>query len=277
MDSLDGKVAVVTGGASGIGAGIGRALARAGAHVVVADLDRAAAEVTAAELGALGVRAPAVGCDVRERASVEALAEHAWGAFGRVDVVVNNAGVLPPVGRLVDLAEHEVRRVLDVNVVGVWQGCSVFGRRLIEQGTPAHILNTGSENSLGIPHTGAAAYTASKHAVLGLSDVLRRELPDFIGVSVLCPGMVATRLGSTDTNPALAAGMDADEVGRRSVEGILRGDFYILTHPPVVELARERWEELSAAFSSQAPRFPGDEELDTREILQRVRRRRRER
>ncbi|ROO87949.1 NADP-dependent 3-hydroxy acid dehydrogenase YdfG [Actinocorallia herbida] len=277
MERLDDKVAVVTGGANGIGAGIGRALAQAGAHVVVADVDRSAAEITAGELGRIGVRTLAVECDVRERAAVEALAEHSWQAFGRVDVMVNNAGVLPPVGRLVDLAEQEVRRVLDVNVVGVWQGCSVFGRRFIEQGTPAHILNTGSENSLGIPHTGAAAYTASKHAVLGLSDVLRRELPEFIGVSVLCPGMVATRLGSAEPNPVLAAGMDADAVGRRAVEGILRGDFYILTHPPVVELARERWEELSTAFGVQAPRFPGDEELDTREILRRNRQARRNR
>jgi NAD(P)-dependent dehydrogenase (short-subunit alcohol dehydrogenase family) len=190
----------------------------------------------------------------------------------------------PPTKPAVDIEERDARWVLEINVLGVWHGCSVFGRRLIEQGTPAHIVNTGSENSLGVPHTGAALYTASKHAILGLSDVLRRELPDFIGVSVLCPGMVATELSKSGlkrpdrfggpfergARTGVQPGLDPDEVGRRTVEGIKRGDFYIVTHPPVVELAEERWKEISAAFAEQAPRFDGDEVLDTRVFLRRL-------
>jgi NAD(P)-dependent dehydrogenase (short-subunit alcohol dehydrogenase family) len=228
------------------------------------------------------VRAVAVGCDVTERSSVEALADRAWTEFGHVDVLVNNAGVLPPRALLIDIDERDARWVLDVNVVGVVLGCAVFGRRFVDQATPAHIVNTGSENSLGVPHTNAAVYTASKHAVLGLSDVLRRELPDFVGVSILCPGIVASEIASASRNrheryggplhvtprtPAPGVGLRPDEVGARVVEAVERGDFYIVTHPPVVELAEERWQEISRAFASQAPRFDGDERLDTRAVV----------
>ena len=139
-----------------------------------------------------------------------------------------------------------------------------FGRRFVEQGTPAYILNTGSENSVGVPHTHAAFYTASKHAVLGFSDVLRRELPDFVGVSVLCPGMVETDLatagrhrperfgGPTSTNPwlSLEGGMDPEAVGELAVDGMRRGDFMIMTHPPVRDIADQR------ATTSSPPSTP---------------------
>ena len=208
----------------------------------------------------------------------------AWAAFGRIDILVNNAGVFPPLSPLVDAREEDVRWVFDVNVMGVWNGCSVFGRRFVDQGSPAHIVNTGSENSLGMAHTGAAAYTASKHAVLGLSDVLRHELPDHVGVSIVCPGMVATRLGSATRNrparyggppaeaavPASGFGMDPDEVGRLTVEGVRRGDFYIVTHPPVRDIVSERCEEVLGAFDTYAPRFDGDHRLDTRAVMRRM-------
>ena len=141
--------------------------------------------------------------------------------------------------------------MLEVNLMGVWYGCAVFGKRFVEQGTPAHILNTGSENSVGIPHTHAGFYTASKHGVLALSDVLRRELPDFVGVSVLCPGMVETGLATapatgrtasavrSSDNPwlDLEGGMDPEAVGELAVAGVRRGDFVIMTHPSVRGIA----------------------------------------
>jgi short-subunit dehydrogenase len=130
-------------------------------------------------------------------------------------------------------------------------------------------------------HTGGAFYLASKHAVLGLSDVLRYELPDFIGVSILCPGMVRTdlarslrhrpdRFGGPIDMPPLAPsdiGLDPDDIGRRAVEGIKRGDFYIVTHPPVREIVEERYSELLAAFDAQAPRYDGDEVISTRKMM----------
>jgi len=281
QDLLD-KVAVVTGGASGIGLGITRALAARGVHVVVADIEEDAAARAADELSRQGVRTQAARCDVSDRRSGEALADRAWREFGHVDIAVNNAGVFPPPGPLVDCREQDARWVLEVNVLGVLHGCAVFGRRFMDQGTPAHIVNTGSENSLGVPHTNAAVYTASKHAVLGLSDVLRRELPDFIRVSILCPGIVTTQLQSALRNrperyggptpqprrgPRPGIGLMPDEVGIRVVQGIERDDFYIVTHPPVRELVEERAAEILAAFDAQAPRFEGDERLDTRAVL----------
>jgi NAD(P)-dependent dehydrogenase (short-subunit alcohol dehydrogenase family) len=284
MDDLQNRVAVITGAARGIGAAIGRALSSEGVHVVIADIDQEAAASTAASIAQTGVRAIGLNCDVSDVESVRAVADASWDEFGHVDIVVNNAGVFPPTMPAVDIEERNARWVLETNVLGVWHGCSVFGKRLIEQGSPAHIVNTGSENSVGVPHVGNALYTASKHAVLGFSDVLRRELPDFIGVSVLCPGMVATELSQSGFRrpprfggpfePArggLQPGLDADEIGRRTVAGIKSGDFYIVTHPPVVELARERWEEIASAFAHQAPRFEGDEALDTREFIRRYR------
>jgi NAD(P)-dependent dehydrogenase (short-subunit alcohol dehydrogenase family) len=283
MEQLAGQVAVVTGGGSGIGRGIAVALAAAGSHVMVADIDAAAARETAAQLAGTGVEAVAAECDVTDRQAVEALASKAWEHFGHVDIAVNNAGVFPPVRRAISIDERDARWVLEVNLMGAWYGCSAFGRRFTEQGTPAHILNTGSENSLGVAHAGAAFYTASKHALLGLSDVLRHELPDFIGVSILCPGMVATNLASSarhrperfggpgpEAHPA-NMGQDPADIGRAAVEGIRRGDFYIVTHPPVREIVAERSAEILAAFDAQAPRYPGDEAIDTRAIMARSR------
>lgn len=269
MEQLEDKVAVVTGGASGIGRGIARALAREGAHVVIADVEEGPAETVAAALAGKGVRSVAIACDVSDRASVEAVADRAWKEFGRVDVLCNNAGV-GAAGPVADSSPQDREWVLSVNVTGVWNGCSVFVPRFRESRRPAHILNTGSEHSLGIPFAGMGIYTASKHAVLALSDVLRRELePDGIGVSILCPAVVRTeiwnagrnrprRFGGPQQSPEefrnfMASGMDPDEVGRLAVAGIRRGDFYILSHSQVREIVEARYRELLAAFDAQTP------------------------
>ena len=261
---IAGKVAVVTGGASGIGRGIGRALAARGVDVVVADVDAQRAAEVAAELARAGVRTLGVACDVTERAAVEALAERAWSAFGRVDVLCNNAGV----GTLAAITETPLRDaewLFAVNVWGVIHGCQVFVPRFVAAGRPAHVLNTGSEHSVGIPFPGMGIYTATKHAVLALSDVLRRELePQGIGVSILCPGVVRTqiwnagrsrpdRFGGRQESPAefasfLESGMDPDEVGRIAVDGIAAGDFFIMSHPEVRAVAEARCQDVIASF-----------------------------
>jgi NAD(P)-dependent dehydrogenase (short-subunit alcohol dehydrogenase family) len=260
------KVAVVTGGASGIGRGIARALAADGAHVVVADVEAARAESVAEELRGRGARALGVACDVTLRASVEALAERAWREFGRVDLLVNNAGV-GAAAPLVETPIADAEWIFAVNVFGVLHGCQVFVPRMRAQGGPAHILNTGSEHSLGLPFSGLGIYTASKHAVLALSDVLRHELAaDGIGVSILCPAKVKTEVwnagrnrperfgGKLEAPPFLADlfadGLDADYVGRLAVDGVKRGDFFVLTHPEVRAIADARAREVSAAFDA---------------------------
>lgn len=265
MSDLKGRVAVVTGAASGIGRGLARALVAEGANVVVADLDGAGAESVAVELRNRGGAVLAAACDVTDRAQIEALADAAWSEFGRVDIVANNAGIPAPRTRCIEIDEIDARRVMDVNFFGVWHGCAVFGQRFVEQGTPAWILNTASENSLAAPVLGMAMYTASKHAVLGLSDVLRQELPDHIGVSVLCPGIVATGMARMPRDgDAPEFGLDADPVARHAIDAMKSGAFYIVTHPPVREFFDERVEEIHGAFEAQAPRFSGDAYLDTR-------------
>jgi NAD(P)-dependent dehydrogenase (short-subunit alcohol dehydrogenase family) len=269
---IAGKVAVVTGGASGIGRGIGRALAARGADVVVADVDAARAAEVAAELARAGVRSIGAACDVTERASVEALADSAWTAFGRVDVLCNNAGVgtLAPV---TDTPLRDAEWLFAVNVWGVIHGCQVFVPRFLAAGRPAHVLNTGSEHSVGIPFPGMGIYTATKHAVLALSDVLRRELESQgVGVSILCPGVVRTeiwnagrsrpeRFGGRQESPPefatfLDSGMDPDEVGRIAVAGIEAGDFFIMSHPEVRAVAEARCRDVLAAFDLADRRIP---------------------
>lgn len=277
------KVAVVTGGASGIGFGIAKHLATAGAHVVIADIEGDKAVAAGKELAATGVRAFGCACDVTNRASVEAVAERAWQEFGHVDIVVNNAGVIGPIGLAIDAREEDVRWVFEVNYLGVWHGASVFARRFIQQGTPARLVITGSENSLGFVHPMAAAYTASKHALLGLAEVLRAELPEFIRVQILCPGVTQSNLAgaarnrpdrfggplTSDSPSAMSVGMSPDEIGERTVREIERGGFYIVTHAHDIEVVEQRCQEQRAAFEQQAPRYPGDDRYDVGKMMAR--------
>jgi NAD(P)-dependent dehydrogenase (short-subunit alcohol dehydrogenase family) len=270
MHDLKDRVAVVTGAASGIGRGIARAFAAKGCHVVVADVDGAGAEQVASELATRGIRSLAAQCDVTDPAALEGLADRAWTTFGRVDVLCNNAGV-GSTSLVAETSSNDVQWIFAVNVFGVLNGCAAFVPRFRAAGGPAHILNTGSEHSLGVPFPGMGIYTASKHAVLGLSDVLRRELAGFdIGVSVLCPAVVRTeiwdagrtrgeRFGGPVRSPEvfrqfMESGMDPDEVGRIAVAGVERNDFLILTHPEVRAVAEERSRTVLEAFDQYFPR-----------------------
>lgn len=282
---LTDKRAVVTGGGSGIGRALCLALAEAGMDVVAADLDLAGAEETAALVAERGRRGLALECDVTEEASVAALADASWDALGSVDLIWNNAGVVTT-RPFLETTLDDLRWVLDVNTVGVFLGMREFGRRFVEQGTPCRVVVTGSEHSLGVANLLSAPYTASKHAVLALADVLRRETPDFLGVSVLCPGLVTTRLWDAERNRAdghagegmmdsdlgsqlFAAGMPADELAGRAVAGIQRGDFVIVTHAHSRRFAAERCEEVLDAFDAEE--LPGaDDRWDIEAIAQRL-------
>ncbi len=278
-----GKTAVVTGGGSGIGRAIARALAAGGCNVGVADVEREAAERAAAEIEIEGVVARAYGVDVTSDAGVEALAERSFQDFGSVEILVNNAGVSSKPGPLLESAASDFDWVFGVNVRGMLSGIRAFGGRFARSGNASWIVNTGSEHCLGVPHLHSGLYTASKHAVLGLSAVLRGELPDHVGVSVLCPGLVDTGIwrsserrperfgGAAEANPAAAAvmklGMPPAEVATRVVDAIRDEAFYIVSHSHVVEIARRRWEEVAAAFEAQAPRRDGDEQYSMERIM----------
>jgi NAD(P)-dependent dehydrogenase (short-subunit alcohol dehydrogenase family) len=283
---LTGKAGVVTGGGSGIGRALCLALADAGMDVVAADIDVDAAEETARAVTARGVRGVAVPCDVTDPDDIRALADQAWAALDHIDLVWNNAGVVTSRAFL-DTPLEDLRWVFEVNAFGPFLGMVEFGRRFVEQGTPCRVVTTGSEHSLGVANLFSAPYTASKHAVLAFSDVLRRETPDFFGVSVLCPGLVGTRLWEADRNRPVEFGggedvvghdmgrrlfdhgMPPDELAARAVAGVQRGDFLIVTHAHSRKFAAERCEEVLAAFDREE--LPGaDDRYDIELIVQRM-------
>ncbi len=285
---VNGCSAVVTGGGNGIGRAIALALAREGANVAIADLEEEAASRVAREAESFGVRALAAQVDVAREEDIERLADEAWGAFGTVELLFNNAGVGAGRAPAFGFTADDVRWVLGVNVEGVLNGIRVFAPRFIEGERESRIINTGSEHSLGTPFAGSAVYTASKHAVLAISDVLRAELPDHVGVSVFCPGWVATSIwrsserrpdhlgGPRDANPAGGKlseehAMAADEAAAIVLQQIREDRFYLLTHPHVIDFARTRWEDVEAAFAEQAPRYEGDDRYDVAKVIARLR------
>lgn len=281
---INNKTAVVTGGGNGIGKALCMALAEAGANVVIADIELDAAQAVEAEINATGAGCLAIAVDVTDEASVIRMRDTACDVFGSVDILVNNAGVMHPTKPLFETTSADLDWVMSVNVGGVMNGVRSFVPLFVEQGTPAWILNTASEHSLGVPHLGGGLYTASKHAVLGLSDVHRRELPDHIGISVLCPGIVGTtlwkaserrqdRYGGAEAGSAQAGaamqhiGMPAEDVAQATIRGLGEETFFIVTHPHAVEFGQARWGEIESAFAAQAPRFEGDEKYDLNKLL----------
>jgi NAD(P)-dependent dehydrogenase (short-subunit alcohol dehydrogenase family) len=272
MDDFEGKVAVVTGAASGIGQALADRFAREGMRVVLADvepepLDRAAAAL-ADEFGADAVLA--VLTDVRDELAVDALAAATFERFGTAHVVCNNAGV--GVGGLAwTVPADRWRWIVDVNLLSVAHGIRAFVPRMIEQGE-GHVLNTASSAGI-LTGPGMSPYFATKHAVVALSESLYFDLQltgASVGVSVLCPEFVRTRIAESERNrpadvaempgpagddgPGLSdllkslidAGLDPADVAGMVVDGIRADRFWILTHPTTVPAARRRWDAIAA-------------------------------
>ena len=217
MEQLDGKVAVVTGAASGIGFALTQAFLDAGCRVVLADVETEALDRAANDLaGAAGDRVQAVVTDVSDLASVEKLAAASVEHFGSVDVLCNNAGV-----STFNSLEHQTmsdwRWVLDVNLWGVVHGVHTFLPLMVQQGTPAHIVNTASIAGLLSGVASLGPYAVSKAGVVSLSETLRKELAESgapIGVSVLCPALTETNVMEAERNrPA------HHDVERRTADG----------------------------------------------------------
>jgi NAD(P)-dependent dehydrogenase (short-subunit alcohol dehydrogenase family) len=262
MKDFKDKVAVVTGGASGIGLGIARALASEGAHVVLADIDEDAARKGAEELRNRGVRSLDVRTDVRDNASVDALAAAVQSEFGGLDLLFNNAGVYLG-GEMRDVTEDDWRFVLDVNLDGAFRVGQKFARILLDQRRGGHIVHTASVGGF-LSHGGGLAYAVSKYGVVAYSEAMRVDLePEGIGVSTLCPGPIETNLPASDRlrakseraggvsealNPFIRGGMKPDEVGPIVLSGIRRNLPYIFTHDDMRELFAQRFETILAGF-----------------------------
>ncbi len=272
MEHLEGKVAVITGGGSGIGRGIASACADAGMRIVIADIEATAGERVANELRERGAEAIAVRTDVTDRAALDELADAAWGAFGEVHLLCNNAGVIS-VGEIASTTPGDWEWLFSVNLFGVVHGVQAFVPRMREQiaarGGEAHIVNTGSMSSISATRAvNVGVYCATKHAVLGLSETLRNEVEDDgIGVSILCPGGVATQLFAADRNlPDDLRGrvtprveerreverIDPREVGRIVLDAVRANRFWIITHPERRDTIERRAQRLLAAFDEAA-------------------------
>ena len=271
VKDLKGRVAVVTGGASGIGQGMIRAFASEGMKIVIADIEVEARDKAASDLANDGAEVIAVECDVSSAASVEAVRDEALSAFGAVHVVCNNAGVAGgQPGPIWAAPQSDWDWVLGVNLLGVIHGVQTFVPLLIEQGQGGHIVNTASLAGL---MEGAGIYGVSKQAVVGLTESLWRDLKatdSGVSASVLCPAWVRTRIMESERNrpeaprpneeiPAEAQalrdivrgliekdGLDPEDVGRQVARSIKDDKFYILTHPGWNNIIRNRMENILA-------------------------------
>ncbi|RFU49672.1 SDR family oxidoreductase [Paraburkholderia sp. DHOC27] len=261
MQDFNGKVVVITGGATGIGFALAKQFARHGASILIAAIHRDRLEEAAQALKPEAAAVDIFECDVTQRDQVEALAEYAWAKFGRVDVIVNNAGVGPIPSTVIDAKPEDVQQVLAVNLFGVWNGVSVFGKRFIAQGTPAAIYNIGSENAFFNAIPEGAGYVVSKHGVLAMTVALREEVPKHIEVALICPGLVRSELARETQD-----GMPTDTYAEIVMKQLLAGQFYIVSHAFNFVRIGARWREIEAAFAKYAPRYQGDVEYDVRTL-----------
>jgi NAD(P)-dependent dehydrogenase (short-subunit alcohol dehydrogenase family) len=264
MTEIDGRVAVVTGGASGIGQGIARTLADAGARVVIADLDHTQAVRAAEAIGALPVTV-----DVSDAASVSALAETAIAHFGAVDILVNNAGVGPQ-APISEMSLHDWRWLMGVNLWGVIHGVHAFLPHLLSRPRGGHIVNVASMSALA-PMPPLGGYAVTKSGVLALTEVLAQELQDArsrVHVTAVAPGPTRTRIAESlrhrtagdsgglrefDNKPAPGLWRDPGDVGRAVVEAIRGDGLYVITHPELWPRVAARHRRIAASFGVALP------------------------
>jgi len=264
LTDLTGRTAVVTGGASGIGRALSLLFAREGANVVVADLDEAGMAETVTAVGKAGRRGLAVKTDVSRLDDVRALADRAFGEFGAVQVVCNNAGVALW-GGLESVSHKDWEWAMGVNLWGVIHGVECFVPRMINQKQPGHVVNTASMAGL-IASQGLGIYNTTKYAVVGLSETLQKDLRGYdIGVSVLCPMGVNTNIRHSDRNRPAALRNDAgaregravDLIGRylapehvaeRVLRAIYANRLYVITHEEGLTPLKRRFERMAQAI-----------------------------
>jgi NAD(P)-dependent dehydrogenase (short-subunit alcohol dehydrogenase family) len=277
MRELAGKTAFVTGGAAGIGLALGRAFAQAGMKVMLADIEADALRTAVESLRKISPDISGTICDVADAGSVERAAQAAFGAFGNVHVVCNNAGVAAG-GGIDHISLDNWRWVIDVNLMGVLHGIKSFLPHIRAHGEGGHIVNTasmaGMQGGLGF-----SPYAASKFAVVSMSEGLSLQLkPHGIGVSVLCPSYVRTGIGESGRNrparygqsqpldpasPAAAmvaeiarnidAGLEPDAVAARVLAAIRDDELYIFTHPGMRAEVEARFAAILAAMDGVSP------------------------
>jgi NAD(P)-dependent dehydrogenase (short-subunit alcohol dehydrogenase family) len=265
MEDLRGKVAVITGGASGIGRAVADRAAAEGMKIVLGDIEEGPLKEAVDDLTSTGAEALGVVTDVADAASVLALRDRTLDRFGSVHLVHNNAGIGLG-GPIWEVSEEDWRWILGVNLWGVIHGVAAFVPVLVEQGE-GHVVNTASIAGLiAAPFLGP--YNATKQAVVAISETLFKDLQAVgapIGVSVLCPGFVRTRIAESERNrpqwapdreaPGTAelrgavqnmveGGIAPATVADRVIDAVRTNTFYILTHPELDDAVRTRFDDI---------------------------------
>ena len=285
-ERFSGGTAVVTGGAAGIGEGFVRYLSGIGMRVVIADIDGDRAAALAAELTLGGGVAQGVALDVTDADAVDALAASTYEQFGSVELLINNAG-LETGGLLWEVTVERWRRLMSVNVDGVYFGIRAFVPRMIAAGTPATIANLSSVGGVATAPL-QAPYIVSKHAVLALTECLHQEIA-FVGapiqVSAVLPYTIrsriftaaqtsapsgneaADRVFETMQNTNVSTAMDPVEAAEHMMESIARGDFWIFSHDDIGKLSLTRRAERLAAASAPPDPWPSLTQLGVERSL----------
>lgn len=269
MQDLAGKVAVVTGGASGIGYATAELLAGEGMKLVLADIEQVALDEAAERLSRAGAEVIGVRTDVGELAQVEQLADITFKHFGAAHVIFNNAGVAV-FGPVQEMTHADWEWILKVDLWGVIHGVETFLPRMIAQGQGGHIVNTASFAGL-VANQGLSVYCVAKYGVVALSECLARDVREYdIGSSVLCPMVVATRINDSARNrPAEFGGpardLDVSDeqadkmlgrvlpvagVAAKVVKAIRNNELYIVTHEESRAYIRRRFERIDRAFDN---------------------------
>jgi NAD(P)-dependent dehydrogenase (short-subunit alcohol dehydrogenase family) len=268
MKNLQGKVAVITGGAEGIGKGIAVRAAAEGMKLVLADINATKLEATVAEFKAQGIEVIGVPTDVAREEQINALAEQAFAKFGKVHLLVNNAGVAVAKPAW-ETTQKDWDWVMGVNFYGVTHALRAFVPTMLKHGEEGHIVNTASMAGL-TTQPSLASYNASKHAVVTVSEGLHHDLAlrkSLIKVSVLCPGWVKTGIGHSERNRdgdktapatidpvaakvgmavlhAVENGIPVSQVAGDVFDAIAAERFYILTHPEMKQAIQVRMEDI---------------------------------
>jgi len=281
MNLFDNRTAFITGGASGIGLAIARSLGMRGASVMLADIDGTGALRAAEKVADEGITASSVGCDVSDAAAVRAAAAATLDRFGKVHIIVNNAGVSLD-GKPGEIPLEDWRWIVDINLMGIVHGVEIFLPHIRSHGEGGHVVNMASIAGLW-PTAGSGPYAATKFAVVGYSEAIRQDLePEGIDVSVICPGWVRTGILDTrDRRPsagdgaaagrqsetmrmaeeAVAGGIDPALVGEWVVESMAEKRFYIFTHPEMAGVITARARALKTDYAAciDDPRFAQEE------------------
>jgi len=275
MSQFADKTAIISGGAEGIGLSIAKALGEQKMNIVLADIDQKNLEKASLELRDSGVSVLPVTLDVADEAQWHDAAQQAIERFGKIHMVVNNAGIGGDTGPIQNTQTKGWQWALDVNLMGVMYGAKVMVPFIKQHGEGGWIVNVASMAGMGgIPYNGA--YTATKTAVVALSESWAAELQSKgIKVSVLCPAFVQTRIYDSDRNRPLKYqndtatptnedsfadktkhlvenGIDVSIVGKRVVEALNDGELYIFTHPNYRAIVQRRFQAIDAAFERAA-------------------------